>query len=413
MAKKELGESQKALRGLAVAIAIGGASLPLYGLTGGSASALLARFSVGLLLAGAALLAGGILGFLFGIPRTQQQQDDGTTAVSPTDNPQSGNKETLRRIDYRANTNLEQISDWLTKILVGVGLTQLSEIQQGFSQLTIAAARGFGDAPHGQVFAGALLAYFAVLGFLFGYLWTRLFMAGALRVADQALIGELQQEVLRVTEKAEDTERKLDEFQQQAARDAEALLLIHRQLNPRPDIPVVSQETLNAAVLAASRSVRVQIFNQAWQVRGENWRDPSTKAKMALTIPLFRALIHADPERRYHANHGQLGFALKDQQPPDWQQAEQELTLAIEIRGSWREHSWLFYELNRAICRIMLDPHFLKNEFSSTGNRERILDDLKAAAHNSALRTIIASDPIIRQWRSRNKISTKHYYERD
>ncbi len=28
------------------------------------------------------------------------------------------------KVNYRSNTNLEQISDWLTKILVGVGLTQ-------------------------------------------------------------------------------------------------------------------------------------------------------------------------------------------------------------------------------------------------------------------------------------------------
>jgi hypothetical protein len=102
-----------------------------------------------------------------------------------------------RRIDYRVNTNLEQISDWLTKILVGVSLTQIAEIRDGLVSLTAFAAQGLGPQSQGQVFAFALLSYSAVLGFLFGYLWTRLFLAGALRVADQAAIGTLVAEVQR------------------------------------------------------------------------------------------------------------------------------------------------------------------------------------------------------------------------
>jgi hypothetical protein len=37
---------------------------------------------------------------------------------------------------YRPNTNLEQISDWLTKILVGVGLTQLAQVRSGAAVLS-------------------------------------------------------------------------------------------------------------------------------------------------------------------------------------------------------------------------------------------------------------------------------------
>ncbi|MFZ5842035.1 MAG: hypothetical protein ACOY3E_03965 [Pseudomonadota bacterium] len=401
MAGKERGESQRALLALGYAMLVGAGSLPLYALTGPGWLSAVEYLAVGLLLAGAALLAGGILGFLFGIPRTQQQ-DDSNAAVEPGTTSKDNH-----RIDYRANTNLEQISDWLTKILVGVGLTQLSEIEQGFAALTAAAARGFGGAAHSQIFAGALLAYFTILGFLFGYLWTRLFMAGALRMADQAAIGALMQRVQQATEKAEGTERKLDALQQQAARDAEALALMHRQLNPSPDLPEITQTQLDQAVLQASRPVRVQIFNQAWQVRSENWRDPASKAKMARTIPLLRALIHSDSEKRFHMNHGQLGFALKDKEPPDWAQAEQELSTAIAIRGPWQEKGWLFYELNRAICRIMLDAEFQQGQASSEPNRERILADLRAASHASDLQKIIMDDPVIRQWRSYNKISSK------
>src|SRR4051812_47035222 len=52
------------------------------------------------------LMSGVILGFLFGIPRTDKKE-------SPTEE---------ERILYIDNTNLEEISDWLTKIIVGLSL---------------------------------------------------------------------------------------------------------------------------------------------------------------------------------------------------------------------------------------------------------------------------------------------------
>jgi len=42
---------------------------------------------------------------------------------------------------YSGNTNLEQISDWLTKILVGVGLTQLREIPGQVQRLATQCSR--------------------------------------------------------------------------------------------------------------------------------------------------------------------------------------------------------------------------------------------------------------------------------
>src|SRR5262245_38208292 len=80
--------------------------------------------SLGLLLAGGGLLIGGLFGFLFGIPRSLQRpsvKGDGSGGASDKpEGPQSP--------AYRPNTNLEEISDWLTKILVGVGLTQISRL---------------------------------------------------------------------------------------------------------------------------------------------------------------------------------------------------------------------------------------------------------------------------------------------
>ena len=60
------------------------------------------------------LLIGVFFGFLFGIPKLNK-------SYNPTDNYEKTNK-------YNPNTNLEEISDWLTKIIVGISLTQLTKI---------------------------------------------------------------------------------------------------------------------------------------------------------------------------------------------------------------------------------------------------------------------------------------------
>src|SRR5688500_2738159 len=70
---------------------------------------------IALLIGGAFFTAGGLIGFLFGIPKLLQN-----TALVP--------EEVSKKTVIVHNDNLVQISDWLTKIIVGVGLTQLTNI---------------------------------------------------------------------------------------------------------------------------------------------------------------------------------------------------------------------------------------------------------------------------------------------
>lgn len=396
MKKKELTESHKALRALRGVMLVGLVSIPVYAAQAGAWKVFFLAMSVAILVAGSAAFVGGTLGFLFGIPRTLQREGGNSTSEP---NPPSVSAATAdQRVGYRANTNLEQISDWLTKILVGVGLTQIRELRAGLVSLAAFAAQGLGAQPHSQVFALALISYYAVLGFLFGYLWTRLFLAGALRVADQEAIGAL-------TAKFEKVDRKVDELKKQVELDAAALGLANRHLNPSPDLPEVTQDELNAAIAAASRPVKVQLFNQAWQVRSETWR--AAKPKMERTLMIFRALINNDVEHRYHMNHGQLGFALKDKSIPDWAEAEKELTLAIEIRGPWAEHNWLFYEFNRATCRIMKDPNFVQDHPSDPDPKKEVLEDLRASVHAEDIKRLVMSDHVIQKWMSLNPVSER------
>jgi hypothetical protein len=85
-------------------------------LSGGWPAALTV-LGAGLFLAGASTVTGSLVGFLFCVPRYRQLEPD---AHAP--------RERSSDFSTAPNTNLEQISDWLSKIIVGVGLTQIPEI---------------------------------------------------------------------------------------------------------------------------------------------------------------------------------------------------------------------------------------------------------------------------------------------
>ena len=378
--------STTALRILLITIAMGLICIVIYALQASNIHSFFSITSVGIMVAGAALFVGGVLGFLFGIPRTLQDE-------SSIPGPSNGNKSDSTTVDYRVNTNLEQISDWLTKMLVGVGLTQLTALPSYFQRITSVITPGLGGNASSSVFALSVLIFFAVVGFLFGYLWTRLNLAGLYRQADLMAIGQLENRVVQ-------TDRKFEEFRKQSEDDSNALNLVYKQLNPDPDELDVTQDELNAAVTSAFRTTRVQIFNQANRVRSDNWRD--NKEIMERTIPIFRALIYNDKEGRYHRNYGQLGYALKDQREPDWVEAEKSLTTAISIRGPWQEQGWLFYEFNRALCRIVLDENFTRNEPSQASRKEAIISDLGAAWHIK--KRFIRNEQLVQDWMSLNDI---------
>jgi hypothetical protein len=143
---------------------------------------------VALLIAGAGLAIGGALGFLFAIPRGLRGQDAAAnTGGAPA-----------RLVDYRANTNLEEISDWLTKILVGVGLTQLLEIPRHAWRIAglVAPSLKAESMTAAQTLVLLDAAYFLTFGFLFSYLWSRMFLAAVFHRADQAVGLRLTQNQL-------------------------------------------------------------------------------------------------------------------------------------------------------------------------------------------------------------------------
>ena len=171
-------QSQKAFAFIGWAVGIGLTSNVVFAFQAATWNQFFAVGTVGLMYSAASLLLGCFIGFLFGIPRTFQQNPSKPTSSDPDKAASPG-------FDYRPNTNLEQISDWLTKILVGVGLTQVTSISARIEAISTYMVPGLGNFSNSHAFAMILLVFFSIAGFLLGYLWTRLYLIGAFRQADQ------------------------------------------------------------------------------------------------------------------------------------------------------------------------------------------------------------------------------------
>lgn len=191
----------------AFAAVVGSFGIVLYAYaTAADSRAFAALLGAGILMSGASALVGALLGFLFGVPRTMQQArlDNGDSGGSGTRDEATN---AGARPRYLVNTNLEQISDWLTKIFVGLGLTQLNTIPTRMWAYAGELAPALGGGKSGQVVVLVLVVCFATDGFFFGYLLTRLFLTEAFMRAERGL-EEIAEKV--ATAVAKETTSQLD-----------------------------------------------------------------------------------------------------------------------------------------------------------------------------------------------------------
>lgn len=163
------------------------------------------------------LSVGVLMGFLFGIPKVIQGQGEAATPEAA-----NGGKPEERGTSYRmqVNTNLEQISDWLTKIIVGVGLVELKQIPDSLLRLAAFIQPGIGSGEEARVMALAIILYASLLGFFLGYLVTRTYIAGIFRRADEQLVAQVEVDGVSISiNEAERLQRTIiEDLQEHVAR---------------------------------------------------------------------------------------------------------------------------------------------------------------------------------------------------
>jgi hypothetical protein len=152
----------------------------------------------------ACLLFGVFIGFLFGIPKILQ---GGSQNAAPAANPQPAQTTQMNTAaptasagstspftyQQQVNTNLTEISDWLTKIIVGLGLVNLTKIPHYLQIIANIPAKALilkgenGDMAF--AFAYSTIVTYSLLGFLFGYIITRIFLAKLFLDADRSSLA--------------------------------------------------------------------------------------------------------------------------------------------------------------------------------------------------------------------------------
>ena len=141
-----------------------------------------------LLICLAAGLAGAMVGFIFGIPRQISAPPDALPAGSGgAAQPRTA---TFHQADNRwqLSTNLTQVSDWLTKIIVGVSLVEAKNVWGELQDLFLSAADWLFDMRHGSpALLGSVIVGGSIFGFLFSYMYTQLIVSRLLAAVAHGL----------------------------------------------------------------------------------------------------------------------------------------------------------------------------------------------------------------------------------
>ncbi len=131
-----------------------------------------------ILLASASYISGFFLGFLFGIPKRNNDKESA----------------------YNLSTNLVDISDWLTKIIIGLGLVEMRKIPALLESVGVYIQKSVGGEDSLKIFSVCAIVYFSIFGLYYGYNYMRLFLSGQFKEADDNLL----QKQIKLSEKGEE-----------------------------------------------------------------------------------------------------------------------------------------------------------------------------------------------------------------
>jgi len=292
-------DQYKILLRFQILLAIGCFLIFLYSWHFRAGGDLLRIFGVGILVAAAALMSGFLLGFIFGIPSLSPKMSVSGPSEDSSGNPSESTPQQSNSI--KSNTNLIEISDWLTKIIVGVGLVELNKIPSRLGELSYYVGIGLRPAQcggqaactdyigSGQAAALAIMIFYFALGFLFGYIWTRLYF-------ERDLENQLRN--LQQYKKDTDSILKAEAFINEGKYD-EALKEINKVIkkNPRDGRAVLTKGRIlkrQAMEFPERDPRRIKLLNQALDFANQSVALLPGKAEPIYNKACYQALLDID-----------------------------------------------------------------------------------------------------------------------
>jgi tetratricopeptide (TPR) repeat protein len=343
--------------------------------------------ALGLLFAAACTVSGWLLGLLFGIPLSLARPQSGPAAAAgaagaPAAAP--GGAAPSLPPTSRANTNLEDISDWLTKTIVGVGLTQLFYIPHYlWDKAAKLNANGFGWDSHGQLLALALFLYFAPGGFWLGYVGTRTLLTRLFDIFDRPDAESVSQAANPLNLRLSLSERGIAPAEDGVAKaDQQMLRLPLQALSSAREIAAWGAAQARAGNLGAARTALEEALHS----------EPANSDFKQQLATVYTALGLGDDAARLIAQVPNtqiaLQHALYDPPPEGFQRAiavGEELLKQPGQEKNGMLHVWL-------ACAYGQQHAFEK----SRGAAESILQPIKEKAVRET-RAAIAADPRTRE----------------
>jgi hypothetical protein len=169
---------------------------------------------IGLILGIAAFISSFFTGTLFGMPK----------------------RNNIKESDYSLNNSLVEISDWLTKIIVGLGLVNLKEIPDFLISLgEYVRASSKYDGQLVNIYSIGIVVYFGFLGLYIGYNYMRLVLSNKYKNADDNLLEKkleiAKNEVLEAKNENEQKGKELIKMQSKIQENTQLANALIKKVN--------------------------------------------------------------------------------------------------------------------------------------------------------------------------------------
>lgn len=226
---------------------------------------------IGIILGIAAFLSSFFMGTLFGMPKRNNEKES----------------------DYSLNNSLVEISDWLTKIIVGLGLVNLKEIPDYLISLgEYVRTSSKYDGQLINIYSIGIVIYFGFLGLYIGYNYMRLVLSNKYKYADDNLI---RKELEMANEKIHEVK---EEMQQKEIKIIQTQNLIQekdqltKSLITKINEPAISSTDFNTVVKEIINSDEIKKEN-------ENIKSNVDKMIDEAKLKLHKGLIlnNSDPQK--------------------------------------------------------------------------------------------------------------------
>jgi len=144
------------------------------------------------------VVVGGLFGFLFGMPKNSHHDEHKNGDHKNGDHKKGNHPDLIKKDIYQENTNLQEISDWMTKIIVGVGLTQFRSIYEKYTEITLKISSENNIGTHTIVCMVTI--YFYILGFFASYFWAKLDY-------NKIITSKLNKKINKISKNSEERDR--------------------------------------------------------------------------------------------------------------------------------------------------------------------------------------------------------------